>query len=56
MKNTLLVGSIILVLAILTISGCLWVPVDDGYGGRDSHDGGRGGPQGERHDNRNNHR
>ena len=49
MKKSLLVGMAILMLIASTLSGCLLVPVDDGYRGENHHRGGHGG---ERHDRR----
>lgn len=54
MKKTLLVGIAIMLLIISTLSGCILVPVDDGYGrggggGDDHHRGDRGEHRGDRH-------
>lgn len=52
MKNTLLFRQIVLLLTILTLSGCILVPVDDGY-----HRGGpRGGHPGDHRDGPRDHR
>lgn len=52
MKKTLLVGMAILMLVASTLSGCLLVPVDDGYRGDNHRDRDRGVHRGERHDRR----
>jgi len=52
MKKTLLFRQIVLLLTILTLSGCILVPVDDGY----QHGGQRGGHQGDHHDGPRDHR
>lgn len=52
MKKTLVAGIAILLLMISTLSGCILVPVDDGYrrgGGEDHHRGDRGERRGDRH-------
>jgi hypothetical protein len=49
MKKPLLVGMAILMLVASTLTGCLMVPVDDGYRGDNHH---RGGHDGDRHDRR----
>jgi len=44
MKKSLLVRLAIMFLVTLTLSGCILVPIDDGYHRGDSHGGGdRGG-------------
>jgi hypothetical protein len=52
MKKTLLVRLAILLLTITALSGCLLVPVDDGYRDGGSHPRDRGGHRGEIHDRR----
>jgi hypothetical protein len=47
MKKTLLTGIAILILIISTLSGCILVPVDDGYRG-ENHRGGHHGEGNER--------
>ncbi|MDD2310516.1 MAG: hypothetical protein PHH91_13125 [Desulfuromonadaceae bacterium] len=49
MKKSLLVGMAILMLVASMLSGCLLVPVDDGYRGDNHH---RGGHRSEGHDRR----
>ncbi|NVN91333.1 MAG: hypothetical protein HXX11_12130 [Desulfuromonadales bacterium] len=59
MKKTLLVKMAIMALTISALSGCLWVPVDDGYNRGDSHGRDRGEHRGEHHerqDDRGDHR
>jgi len=52
MKKTLIFKQILLLLTILTLSGCILVPVDDGY-----HRGGpRGGHPGDHRDGPRDHR
>ncbi len=48
MKKSFIIKQIVLLLTILTLSGCILVPVDDGY----QRGGKRGGPQGDYHDHR----
>lgn len=52
MKNRLLLKQIVLLLTILTLSGCILVPVDDGY----QRGGHRGGHQGDHRDGPRDHR
>jgi hypothetical protein len=49
MKKLLLVRLAILLLTILTLSGCIWWPRDDGHGSGDHHEGDRGDHRGEDH-------
>jgi hypothetical protein len=50
MEKTLVVRSVLLFLSLVLMSGCILVPVDDGYQSGGSHDGGRREHQGERHE------
>jgi hypothetical protein len=52
MKKSLLVGMAIMLLITSTLSGCILVPVDDGYRGENHHERDRGGQRGEGHDRR----
>jgi hypothetical protein len=47
MKKLLLVRLAILLLTILTLSGCIWWPRDEGHGSGDHHEGDRGDHHGE---------
>ncbi len=51
MKKSILIRLTFLLLAFSTITGCLWIPVEEG--GRGNHHGGSygGGHGGERHEN-----
>ena len=50
MKNTHLIRMAIMALTISVLSGCLLVPVDDGFGPGDSRGSDRGGHHDNRHD------
>ena len=50
MKKTLLVGMAILLLTISALSGCILVPVDDGYRGGNSQGRGHGDHHGQQND------
>jgi hypothetical protein len=50
MKKTLLVKMAIMALTISALSGCLLVPVDDGYDRGDYHGRDRGGHHGDHRD------
>ncbi len=52
MKNTFALRPILLLVAILTLSGCLMVPVDDGF----HHGNSRGGHHRDHHDGPGDHR
>ena len=52
MKKSLLLRQIVLLLTILTLSGCILVPVDDGH----QHGGQRGGHHDEHYDGHGDHR
>lgn len=51
MKKNLVAKLAVLILTIATLSGCILVPVDDGYQRGDRHDNGlhRGDKHGDRH-------
>jgi hypothetical protein len=50
MKKAHVVRSALLFLSLVVMSGCILVPVDDGYQSGGSHGGGPREHQGERHD------
>lgn len=51
MKGSLLVKLVTLVMTISTLSGCLWVPIDEGDGRRGGHhERERGEHRGDRHE------
>lgn len=52
MKKTFLARLAMLLLTTAMLSGCLLVPVDDGYRRGDSYDRDRGDHHGERHEDR----
>jgi hypothetical protein len=51
MKKSYLVRLVILLMTILSLAGCLLIPVDDGFHGGGHNEGG-GGHHEERHDRR----
>jgi len=55
MKKSLLVRLAILLLATLTLSGCLWVPEDNGDRRGDYHERDRGDHHGEHHEDHEHH-
>ena len=50
MKTSHEVRAVLLVMSLVIMTGCILVPVDDGYQSGGSHDGGRREHQGERHE------